>query len=220
MDYSKIYIELIERANDRVLDCYTEKHHIVPKCMGGDNKPRNIAILTPEEHFLAHQLLIKIFPDNHKLVYAANAMSMDRYGKRVNNKSFGWLKRKHSHALSNLNKGSKRSDESKKKMSEAQKGNTKGLGTTRSKEFKRKLSEFHKGNSYCLGRTLKDESKKKISESLKQPILQFSKDGIFIMEFPSAKDAGIYLLCNPTHISCCCRGERKSAHGYIWKLKV
>jgi len=74
MDYSGIYIKLIERAKGRIVDGYTEKHHIIPRCMGGDNKSRNLVSLTPEEHYLCHLLLVRIYPNNHKLVYAANMM--------------------------------------------------------------------------------------------------------------------------------------------------
>lgn len=38
---------------------YTERHHILPRCMGGLNDKNNIAILSFRKHFLAHWLLIK-----------------------------------------------------------------------------------------------------------------------------------------------------------------
>lgn len=37
MNYKKYYNLLIERARNRTLDCYVEKHHIIPKCMDGNN---------------------------------------------------------------------------------------------------------------------------------------------------------------------------------------
>lgn len=72
MNYIQIYTRLMERSTTRTLGCYTERHHIHPKCMGGVNEPHNIAILTPEEHFIAHQLLVKIYPHNKELIFAAN----------------------------------------------------------------------------------------------------------------------------------------------------
>ncbi len=57
MDHHKAYERLYERAIDRELDEYTEVHHIVPRCIGGDNSKSNLVRLTPEEHFVAHQLL-------------------------------------------------------------------------------------------------------------------------------------------------------------------
>lgn len=34
MDYKKIYDSLVERGINRTLDDYTEKHHIIPVCVG------------------------------------------------------------------------------------------------------------------------------------------------------------------------------------------
>ena len=70
MDYTKHYNLLIERAKNRLLECYTERHHIVPRCMGGSDDLDNLVDLTPEEHYVAHQLLVKMHPGEHKLVYA------------------------------------------------------------------------------------------------------------------------------------------------------
>ena len=59
------------------------------------------------------------------------------------------------------------SEETKRKLSEAKKGNTNCLGKTRSEETKRKMSEVKKGNTNFLGKTHSEESKIKISESKK-----------------------------------------------------
>jgi predicted DNA-binding protein YlxM (UPF0122 family) len=65
--------------------------------MSGDDSAENLVDLTPEEHFVCHQLLIKMYPDNHKLVYAANMMTVSNSRVcRINNKKYGWLKRKFS----------------------------------------------------------------------------------------------------------------------------
>ncbi len=89
MNYLMIYEKLINRAKDRSIDGYTEKHHIIPKCIGGTNDPSNLVKLTPEEHYLAHLLLIKIHPSIRGLLYAVKMMS-----GQGNNKSYGWIKRK------------------------------------------------------------------------------------------------------------------------------
>ena len=109
----------MERSFGRELEGYTEKHHIVPKCMGGDNKLRNIAILTPEEHYIAHQLLVKIYPENKKLIYALNMMS-DRNPliRRVKSKRYGWIRRK----VSEARMGYSHSEETKRKISDSHKG--------------------------------------------------------------------------------------------------
>ena len=91
MDYKKHYTLLIERATNRQLHDYKERHHILPKCMGGTDATDNLVYLTPEEHYLAHLLLVKIYPEETRLVFAAHMMSV---GKSRNNKVYGWLKKK------------------------------------------------------------------------------------------------------------------------------
>ena len=70
MDYHRIYKQLINKAAERTISGYKEKHHVIPKCMGGNNDKDNIVDLTAREHFVAHMLLCKIYPDNKSLAYA------------------------------------------------------------------------------------------------------------------------------------------------------
>jgi hypothetical protein len=78
MDYEKIYNQLIERARseNRQKGCgiYFERHHAIPKCLGGSNDKINLVLLTAREHFLAHKLLCEIYPNHAKLKYALWAM--------------------------------------------------------------------------------------------------------------------------------------------------
>ena len=61
MDYKKHYNRLIENAKLRTsINEYTEMHHIIPKCMGGDDSNTNLVRLTAKEHFVAHHLLYKV----------------------------------------------------------------------------------------------------------------------------------------------------------------
>lgn len=96
MNYKLIYDQLIDRAKIRVIEGYTEKHHIVPRCMGGKDNKENLVRLTPEEHYIAHQLLIKIYPKNKSLINAAAMMTVNR----PSNKLYGWLRRKLSETQS------------------------------------------------------------------------------------------------------------------------
>lgn len=96
MNYKQHYKKLMERSKSRTLDGYVEKHHIVPKCLGGTDDSANIAILTPEEHFLAHQLLVKIYPKSTPLIKSALIMTTHQNRQRANNKLFGWLRRRAS----------------------------------------------------------------------------------------------------------------------------
>lgn len=95
MNYKKHYSLLIERAKSRVLSGYTEKHHIIPRCMGGNNSKSNLVVLTPEEHYVAHQLLVKMYPELDSLVYAANKMTVSSKTVKRSNKRYGWLKRRY-----------------------------------------------------------------------------------------------------------------------------
>jgi len=76
MNLEIIYNNICERGQIRILDksIYTEKHHIVPVCMGGDNKKNNLTKLTAKEHFVCHKILCELYPDNEKLRYAFWAM--------------------------------------------------------------------------------------------------------------------------------------------------
>jgi hypothetical protein len=95
MDYAAHYQRLMDRAPKyRKKGVYLEQHHIIPRCMGGTNDKVNLVYLTPEEHYVAHQLLVKMYPGNHKLAYAAQMMG----GTRKSNKLYGWIKRKCSEA--------------------------------------------------------------------------------------------------------------------------
>lgn len=60
MDYSRIYDHLINDAKHRALSGYKEKHHILPRSMGGSNFKSNLVNLTAREHFVAHLLLWRI----------------------------------------------------------------------------------------------------------------------------------------------------------------
>ena len=74
MNYEKVYNQIVERSKTRELTCYTEKHHIIPRCMGGLDISENLVKLTAREHFICHWLLCRIYPDNRKLAYAFRAM--------------------------------------------------------------------------------------------------------------------------------------------------
>jgi hypothetical protein len=100
MNYTKIYNNLIEKARSRILEGYQEKHHVIPRCMNGTNDITNLVGLTPEEHYIAHLLLVKIYPEHKGLIYAAWYMQYHDSDKRKNNKSHGWLQRLHAETVS------------------------------------------------------------------------------------------------------------------------
>lgn len=85
MNYRRIYNNLVDRAVDRNIDGYTERHHIIPTCLGGADDKDNIVELTAREHFLAHWLLYRIYPNNSSIAYAFHIMCYDKHGNRFSN---------------------------------------------------------------------------------------------------------------------------------------
>jgi hypothetical protein len=107
MNYREIYNNLVRRGQGRILEGYSEKHHIVPRCLGGTDEETNLVSLTPEEHYLCHLLLVKIHPNDIRLVRAAMFMVSSNREQQRNNKAYGWLKRQYAEYMSGPNNPSK-----------------------------------------------------------------------------------------------------------------
>ena len=91
MNYKKLHDAIIARSLRTTPIGYSEKHHIVPKCMNGTNDPTNIVRLPARDHFIVHRLLCKIYPENTKLRYAYEWMfSSPPRSRRA--KDVGWSK--------------------------------------------------------------------------------------------------------------------------------
>lgn len=75
MNYKKIHDKIVGRARTRKLNGYVEKHHIVPKSLGGSSSKNNLVELTAREHYIIHKLLVEMYPTNKKLRYALWGMS-------------------------------------------------------------------------------------------------------------------------------------------------
>ena len=105
MNYLRIYESLIERARTRDTIGYAESHHIIPKCIGGSDDSDNRVLLFPEEHFLAHLLLVKIYPSSN-LILAVQKMCLPIKGGRPRRRMYGWLRRRFAARMSDLSSGS------------------------------------------------------------------------------------------------------------------
>lgn len=86
MTYLKIYHEIIDRCKTRVYnrDAYYEKHHIIPKCIGGEDNNDNIVNATAREHFILHHLLAKEYVKQYKdrkIAYAVCAKLVSAFNK-------------------------------------------------------------------------------------------------------------------------------------------
>ena len=81
MNYQRIHDAIIDRASNRTLQGYREKHHVIPRCMGGVDTADNLVELTAREHFIIHKLLVEIYPNNNKIFFAYRMMALMRHSK-------------------------------------------------------------------------------------------------------------------------------------------
>ena len=170
--YTNIYFNIIKSAQIRdLLSGYSEKHHIIPKSLGGSNKKDNLVMLTAREHFICHWLLTKMVEgdDLRKMKHAIWRMLVQgrdfqiRY--KPNSHTYDSLRKKYG----SLRKGITTPDEVKQKISKANKGRLAGknnpmYGTTHTAEARKKISEKAQGRTpWNLGVTHTDEVKQKMS---------------------------------------------------------
>ena len=100
------YDILITRAQNRKPPSeYCELHHIIPKCLGGENTKENLVLLTAREHYIAHLLLSKIFPNHLGIITAILVMS-SRLSEFSNskNRTFSILRKQNIEIRKTLNK--------------------------------------------------------------------------------------------------------------------
>lgn len=153
MDHRLHHDRLVARARERVITGYAERHHVIPRCLGGTNDRSNIVRLTPEEHFLIHLLLVKMHPGHAGLVSAVFLLSRSSEGKTCrNNKIFGWLRREYAARKA----GWKHSPDVRAII------NQKNRGKVRTQDFKDGVAAFH------TGRKRPAQTGLKISESHKK----------------------------------------------------
>lgn len=164
MQYQKLYDSLIERARSRTIVGYCESHHILPKCMGGTDDKENLVDLTPEEHFLCHQLLVKIHRGTAhyaNMVYSVKMMTIPPNSNQQRDcsklKMFGWLRREYSKTVSQARK-SRPGPMLGKKSPWTSERNRKLKGT------KRNITATHRSNLIAaISKPRSEEVKAKIS---------------------------------------------------------
>ena len=173
--YSTWYYNIINNSKNRLLTGYKEKHHIIPRCLGGKDTKDNLAILTAREHFIVHLLLCKFTTGQTKMKmsYAFHAMCTFKNTKRYNKVNSRLVEKIRSNfkfteehklkmskaqignkkAIGNKNNlGRKFSKETRLKMSKARIGNKNALGLKHSEEFKERIRNINKGNKHCVGK--------------------------------------------------------------------
>lgn len=102
MDYDRIYRDFIKdrRTKEHSLSGYTERHHIIPRCLGGGDEPGNLIDLTPEDHFFAHLCLAKTHGGKlwAPVAFMIGGQRKD-YKPVLSRKSYGWASRAMAKAL-------------------------------------------------------------------------------------------------------------------------
>lgn len=110
--YQTWYQQIIDRARSRTLTGYVERHHVVPRSLGGSDHADNLVRLTAREHFVCHWLLTKMYTGEarYKMINAMYIMRADgpyqkRYQSKITSRVYNTLKEEYSKYISNLNKG-------------------------------------------------------------------------------------------------------------------
>ena len=60
MNYEKLYQSIIKNRQRTPYNGYTEKHHIIPRCLDGSDDEINLVRLSAREHYICHYLLTKM----------------------------------------------------------------------------------------------------------------------------------------------------------------
>lgn len=127
--YSKMYYKIIKYYRENPLtEGYFERHHIIPKSLGGSNDQSNIVVLTAKAHFVCHHLLTKMTSgqDKIKMVHAFWRMiHAPQHSQPITAKVYQVIKEQRAKTLSkemlgknNRFYGKKHSVNSKKLMSQ------------------------------------------------------------------------------------------------------
>ena len=203
-------------------DIYHEKHHIIPKCLGGENKEENYIDLFAREHYEAHKLLALENPDNDKLIRAWFLMShvKNKYEERVNvsaeeyeqaKKAYSKMRSKQMSGKNNSFYGKHHTKETREKIKERTSGkNNPMYGVKRPDDYKKKMSELRKGDKNPRwGVHLSLETKRKLGK----PVYCIEKQKFYYSVKEAQEDTHIL----SQNICYCCKNKNRTAGGYHWR---
>lgn len=98
--------------------------------------------------------------------------------------------------------------------------NNPNYGKPLSEEHRRKIGDAQRGEkSYWHGKTPPHHVVEAAIRKLSKPICQYTLDGEFVREWKSATEAARALGCCYVGIGNCCRGTKKTCHGFLWRFK-
>jgi predicted DNA binding protein len=204
MNYQSIHDSIIDRAKTRVLpkETYTERHHIIPRCMNGSDDKSNLVDLTAKEHFIVHKLLVEIYPDVNAL-WNAYYMMMTVKGKgqernyHITAEEFNRVRIKRSKILSERVSG----DGNPSKRPEVRlKQSLAGKNKTKSKEHRESLSKSRMG----IGLGEKRPEHSKVMKGEGNPKSKLTEDNVrYIRAYykPYSKEFGMKQLAEMFGVS-------------------
>lgn len=106
MNYQRVYNLIIENRKSNPIMGYVERHHIIPRSIGGSDASENIVKLSAREHFICHLLLTKIhkgLPSYYKMLRAFVMMlwcKRDYQERYVSSKTYENLRKEFAKAQS------------------------------------------------------------------------------------------------------------------------
>jgi hypothetical protein len=238
MNYQKIYNNIVQRAQNRKLNEYIERHHIIPKCIGGSNDIENIVELTAKEHFICHKLLTEIYPAETGLHYASWIMATmkDTMGRKY---------KVGANEYQRLRENLVVSDETKLKMKNSHIGYQhpeyvlKKMRKSKPAEFGKRISEKLKGvpktenhinnmkaafseyysnnNNWASGKLNRWNTTQLENNRTNQPTVrkvdQYDLNGNLIKTWDSVGETN--KLCSG--VAHCLMGKQQTSGGYVWK---
>lgn len=135
--YTKWYFDIIAKAKNQEIFGYTEKHHIIPKSLGGNNKKANLIRLSARQHYICHLLLMKMVISKKHQFQMASAF---QYMAKIRNNS---TKQRYNSKLYEYHRKIRMKIQSERFSG---KGNP-HYGIAQSEETKQKISQANSGQS-------------------------------------------------------------------------
>lgn len=214
---------------------YHERHHIIPKCLGGANDEDNLIDLFAREHYEAHRLLALENPESRDLQLAwwcmtsmKNSNENERY--ICSPEDFEKARKNHSESLKGENNpmfgvhrygelnpmyGKKHSDETKKKISKKAKANVRDWIDN---PYIGKSRKGKDSPSYGIKRSKETRDKLSKMKKVHRKIVQYDKDGNYIKTFNSEWEASEELNISVPLIRYSLQKIGNTAKGYIFVL--
>lgn len=215
MAYNDFIQNILDTRGRFNCDGYKERHHIIPKCMGGTDDDDNLIDLYAQEHFVAHKMLAMENQDNHKLAHAFWRMCQLRARNNLNIEvspdDYAEARKLHAQAMSDR----KISETTRQKFSNNMKGEL------------NPMYGMYGDKNPCYGRRHTDEERQKMSANhvdmsgVNNPMYGLRGDKsphakpVYCLElnkvFGSILSAAEFIGVHKSSIGACLRGKQKTA---------